>query len=1011
MHRSTVHQLGIDARRRVKALFGGALLLLVGIASLALWGQRASRRATDAMLRMQQTVDRAGALRLSVATAAAGHRAFLLTADSASLALSREAERDGETEVAALALLTRDTPETSRQVAALVGELTALTTSRAEIVRMHASDAVAAAAALGAPDAVALRRRVATLLDGVDQTERAALHASVATFHRASGSLLAILLVALVFATLLTAWAVSATTHDFRTTAASESRLRALFDANPDGVIVQSGGRVLFANGAAAAMLGFDTPEALRGSAFFDLVHADERERARALAQTVIAEGRVVDPTPRRFLRVDHTVLETEVRAGPVVFGNTAAAVVVLRDVSERLASARALARSEQRFRSLLDAMDEGVVLQDAALAMQLWNPSAERILGLTGDQLSGVTSYDPRWRAVNEQGEALSGDEHATAIALRTRKRATRIMGVDRGNGERAWLQVNAVPLFEPDVDEPHSVECTFTDITAIRAAEIQLRESEERYRLLADNSVDLVSRQSVDHRFEYASPSHSRILGWTPDELRGRSALEFLHPEDAERVRELTARPQDGTVLPVSLVRVSHKEGHYVWLESVAKPVVDERGVVLGWQVASRDVTLRRALEDRLSQALKMEAMGRMASAVAHDFNNVLTVIRGSAELLQEKECAEDERRSATGDIVMATDRAAQLTTQLLTFARLQHSSAVDVEVAPLIRRAFPLLARLAGSEVALELGFGAHMGEAHIAAEPAQVEQVLYNLVVNARDAMPRGGTIRVQCELAHLDAPQEHRHGTIPAGRHVVISVSDNGSGMSEEVLSRLFDPFFTTKPQGKGTGLGLATVVGLVEKAEGTVVVASTQGVGSTFTVYWPQLLRGGNEGAALPSAGPSVPADAAVSTSSSPTSTTTSTTGVVVDDEDGPRRIVERVLLNAGYRVLTASSGPEALSTIRRESASVRALVTDVRMPGMSGIDLVDALLAEDIVLPVLLASGQLDVPIPTRWPSTFQHAFLGKPFARADLVLAVQQLVAASAREDSRPDATPTRT
>jgi len=676
--------------------------------------------------------------------------------------------------------------------------------------------------------------------------------------------------------------------------------------------------------------------------------------------------------------------------------------------VGERRAADRARLVSEQRYRTLLHEMAEGVLLYDAKLNIELWNPAAERILGLTGDQLAGKDAHDLQWRFIDQGGKAMAVDEQFASIALRTGIPTSGLMGVDRADGSRVWMQVTAAPLTDEGSAVPHAVEVTLSDVTAKREATRLLEESEMRYRTLAANSIDLVSRLSMEGAFEYASPSYRTVLGWRADELIGQRAIDLVHVDDAEALRRRNATLNvNADALPL-LLRARHRDGHYVWIESVARPIVDVNGILVGVQVAERDVSERRALEERLNQSQKMEAMGRMANGVAHDFNNLLTVVRATADLLRVDpvEPAErDELLDAIGDSV---DLAAQLTAQLLAFSSGQHTEAASVAVSELLRNTRALLARMVGPRISIALSFTPDAETATILADPVQIEQVLLNLVMNARDAMPNGGVVTLHGAVDHVEEERAHRHGTIALGRYVVISVADAGAGMSADVLSHLFDPFYTTKPQGRGIGMGLAAVFGIVEQARGAIVVESETGNGSTMSIYWPM----------IPSAGPDAarshvamtpamsmrsvaPPNSESSASSVTADRASESNGVilVVDDEDAVRRVVTRLLERDGYQVLAVGSGTDAIATAQQAGSSIRALLSDVRMPGLSGVEMVADLLAKGIDLPVLFMSGQLDAPLPTDWPQTVPRHFMGKPFTSETLSQAMRDLLATSAK------------
>ncbi len=421
---------------------------------------------------------------------------------------------------------------------------------------------------------------------------------------------------------------------------------------------------------------------------------------------------------------------------------------------------------------------------------------------------------------------------------------------------------------------------------------------------------------------------------------------------------------------------------------MEAVERPITEADGSVTGHVVVARDISARRELEEKLHQAQKLEAMGRMANGVAHDFNNLLTVIRSTTDFARKATPRLSLSEAELADITAAIERASALTAQLLAFSRGQHASPTPLRIAAILRQDLGLLVRLAGPTTAVELSIEPAAETAMVLADRVQLEQVLFNLVVNARDAMPGGGAAAVRCGLVTLKQDRPHRYGNIPAGEYLTLVVEDSGAGMSEEVLSHLFEPFFTTKPQGQGTGLGLATVFGTVEQARGSVMVESEPGLGSRFTVYWPRAADGVSD----PIPDPAVAGLRRVSGTASAGKATR--TLLLVDDESAVSRAVARLLEYQGYRVLVAGSGVAALEVLQREAGTIDVMITDVRMPGMTGVELVAQLILDGLDLPVLFVSGQLEAGFPTDWPSEMPRGFLAKPFTSEDLTRALSELL-----------------
>jgi PAS domain S-box-containing protein len=870
------------------------------------------------------------------------------------------------------------------------------------VARLQRYDAIAAAGDrrdLNRPALAESRAQLAAAFEAGFQYQEAQLLVATQRQHRAAltALLCAVMLVLVIGA--LTLRTMHLRRHRDAALASDAETFGQLAEANPDGVIVHTAGRVIYANAAAADIFGTSSTW-LRTRGIMELVHPDDHATVTARTHHVEQHGRPTEPRPIRYLRQDGTSIELEARGAPIAFGGQPAIQVVLRDLSARREAETRLRRSESRFRAVLDAMEEGVVLQDADLAIQLSNPAAERILGLSADQMAGRTSFDPAWRAVNERGQPLPGDEHVAAIALRTGLPVTGVMGVDGTGRSRVWIHVNAVPLLDPQRGVAEAVVVTFTDITAQRSANDRLRESEARYRILAENSADLVSRRSVDHRFEYASPSHEDVLGYTPEELHGRSALELIHPDDRARVLAVrTAQAQSDEVITLT-TRMQHRDGQYIWFEIAAAAIRSPAGVHEGYTVSARDVTARLALEEELRQSQKMEVLGRMASGVAHDFNNLLTIVRSSVELLRLERPGPRGANDSLTDIEMATERATALTSHLLTFSRRLHHVSAPLRPALVVSNVTPILRRLAGDAVDLEVHVATGLDAEWIRADAVRFEQVLSNLVGNAKDALPDGGRISMHCDTITVRELVTHRFGEVIPGRYLRVAVSDSGIGMSDDVLARLFDPFYTTKPQGRGTGLGLSIVHGVVHDALGSIMVSSAPGSGSTFTVYWPLVDAPSPETRVVePPAPPPRRLTPITLAAVMPLVPTPAVAGddrliLLVDDDASVRRVVARQLAAAGFSVVEADSGIEALERLRMPSTPVHALVTDVRMPGMSGVELVQQMLQDGIACPALIVSGQMDAPSLPVWPDGARVAFLPKPISGVALRRALEGLM-----------------
>jgi PAS domain S-box-containing protein len=516
--------------------------------------------------------------------------------------------------------------------------------------------------------------------------------------------------------------------------------------------------------------------------------------------------------------------------------------------------------------------------------------------------------------------------------------------------------------------------------DISARLETERALRDSQRRLQqAVSAGGIGLWEWNLLDDSVAYSDEWCAQV-GCTRDELTGtvEDALLRLHPDDAERARRAFADPVTFFEPSATLeCRLRHADGAYRWMVCTASLYRDAEGVprrVLGTNV---DITDVKRLQEEFQQAQKMESVGRLAGGVAHDFNNLLSIIGGYAEIVMEHLRDDEVLRRDVEQIKRASDRAASLTRQLLAFSRRQVLQPVVVNVNQVITDAEKMLRRMIGEDIAIEVRLAPDLGP--VLADPGQIEQVLMNLAVNARDAMPTGGNLLLETAETEVEPGGTVGAGGLPPGRYVRIRVRDSGAGMDAHTLEHLFDPFFTTKEQGKGTGLGLAVVYGVVKQSGGEVRVESSPGEGSTFDVYIP--VHTGQE--------------------SSPAARTASDgplhgdeTILVVEDEEVLRKLAQRVLSAAGYSVIAAASGNEARAMLDAHPGPVSLLLTDVVMPEMGGRAIAESLLETNPGIKVLYMSGYTDDVLSRHGVLEEGLHLLNKPFTPVRLLRSVREVL-----------------
>jgi PAS domain S-box-containing protein len=521
--------------------------------------------------------------------------------------------------------------------------------------------------------------------------------------------------------------------------------------------------------------------------------------------------------------------------------------------------------------------------------------------------------------------------------------------------------------------------------EAAALRRNEAALRQTTQTLQALIRSSPLAIYAMSADGTVQSWNPAAERLFGWTEAEVLGRS-LPFLREEDRLDFAALRRRVLDGGALTDLEVTRIRRDGTELVLALAVAPLYDETAMATGLIAVAADVTERRQLAQQLQQAQKMEAVGQLAGGVAHDFNNILTIITGYSGLLLDELSIEDPRRRDVAGIQEAAARAAQLTNQLLAFSRRQVRQPMVLDPNRALEDTASMLRRVLGEHIALSIK--ADPSIAPVVADPGQFSQIILNLAVNARDAMPQGGSLTIETAMVELDQAYASQHLGVQPGRYVQLAVSDTGHGMSPDIQAHIFEPFFTTKERGKGTGLGLATVFGIVKQSGGHIFVYSEPGHGATFKVLFPAAgesaaIAGHERQAAAPQG---------------------SETVLLVEDDGTIRYIASRVLSGAGYRVLEAAHPGEALLVSEQHGDRIDLLLTDVMMPRMNGRVLAERLRVSRPEMAVLYMSGYTDNAIVHHGVLDADTAFLAKPFTPPTLLAAVRTTLDASAAAATRP-------
>ncbi len=628
-------------------------------------------------------------------------------------------------------------------------------------------------------------------------------------------------------------------------------------------------------------------------------------------------------------------------------------------DVSERKKIELELKASEEKYRQLIETTNTGFTIVDAEGVVLDANDEYARIAGRADrEEIMGRSVIE--WTAPHD----LERNKRALKAVLA--KGHTRNLEIDyvAPGGLLRPVEINATVI---ETGEGKRIMTLCRDVSAKKKAE------EERDRMF-NLSMDLLSVSGFDGYFRQVNPAWTRTLGWSEEELLKSFWLDLVHPNDLESTREAGRELARGKEIRGFKNRMRTKSGEYRRLSWSSFPLPSEKMVFS----VIRDVTEMDRLEEQLRQSQKMEAIGKLAGGVAHDFNNQLMVILNVSEMMAAGMSGSDPKRKHLSMIQKAGEQSASLTRQLLAFSRKQVIEPRVVKVNHMISPLREMLERLIGEDVEFEMELGSDAGLVKV--DPSQIGQAIFNLAVNARDAMPRGGKLTISTGSVLLDSREAEKQDGLAPGNYALISVSDTGEGMDEETRSRIFEPFFTTKGLGKGTGLGLATVYGIVRQCEGSVTVSSEPGRGTTFRVYLP-------EAKAMDKDSKSFSSRASANLEGNETI-------LVVEDNEDVRKTIVSMLRAKGYIILEAESGRQAEALFGDGGDHIDMVITDVVMPRLSGRELAKKFLEKRPDLPVLYVSGYTDEVISHHGVLEAGASLLQKPFTMDELLAKTRSLL-----------------
>lgn len=734
-----------------------------------------------------------------------------------------------------------------------------------------------------------------------------------------------------------------------------ESRewLKAIFDASHDGILVEDDGRVVFINNSYAQMLGYDTPEQLFDLSVAAILSPHEIERMSKFTEARLRG----EPSPSVYefkgKQKDGSPIEMEASVSTVVIAGKTYIIASVRDLTGHKRTARLIEESEQRYRLLGEGILHQVWTAEPNGETDYVNSRTLEYLGLTMEEALKRVWQD----AVHPEDLAVCVKRWAHSLCTGEHYEAEfRMRGAD---GNYRWHLGRATAGRD---SEGKIIKWfgTNTDINDQKMAEESLRKSEERFQLTARATNDLLWDWDIQTDEVWLNESSRTIFGYSPDNIEDKFELWLngIHPEDIEAVRQSIYQFLDGDEqVWTGEYRFARANGSYATIVDRRILLRDERRKPLRMLGSMRDISERKEAEkllleseERFQQSQKMEAIGTLTGGVAHDFNNLLTAILGNTQLALRNLSPEDATHPRLTEIERAGNRAAVLTRQLLAFSRRQHLERKCINLNDSVCELTTLLQRIIGEDVEVSVKCADDLST--IFGDAAQIEQVVMNLAVNARDAMPDGGKLIIETSNITLDASYCRRYPYVQPGRYVQIRVSDDGCGMDEETKARIFEPFFTTKEIGKGTGLGLSMAYGIVKQHDGHINVYSEVGFGTSFKIYLPIYEKQAEEKkqqARLPFLGGTE-------------------TILVAEDEEALRNLAKDVLEASGYTVLLAKNGEEAIQIYVENRASIDLLLLDVVMPRMGGAEAFKKIRDAGGDLPVIYMTGYSSETVQNRF-------------------------------------------
>jgi two-component system cell cycle sensor histidine kinase/response regulator CckA len=750
----------------------------------------------------------------------------------------------------------------------------------------------------------------------------------------------------------------------------SEERYRVAIEHSNDGVTLLREDQHIYVNRRFLEILGYDSSEEIIGKTHSVVVHPDDllmvmeynRRRQRG------------EPAPSQYefraVRKDGKVIYVEISGAKTTYRGEPVTLAYLRDITERKEAEKDLKESEERYRLISENMMDVICLHDPDSRYVYVSPSSKTVLGYAPAEVLGKSPYDffepeERERVLAPSHHKVTHDKVPDVTVYRTRKK----------DGSSTWLETKVKPVLTPDGSLRYVLTAS-RDVTERKQAEEALRLSEEKFRNIFENAVMGIFQTTPDGKYLSANPAGARMYGYDSPEDMVQSVTDMFHqiyvdPGDRGKLKEILASKGYAERFEAEHYR---KDGSKIWTSINARTVSDASGAVLYYETTAEDITERKRLESQLRQSQKMEAIGTLAGGIAHDFNNILTSLLGYASLAQMKMDKTSPLKLYVDQILSASEKATDLVQSLLAFSRKQPVTLAPLNINDVIKTTKKLLERLLTEDI--ELRTFLTKDDMIVMADKTQVDQILLNLVTNARDAMSKGGTLTIETGIVEMDSGFIRVHGFGKPGSYVQITVSDTGMGMDVATQEKIFDPFFTTKEVGKGTGLGLATVYGIVKQHNGYITVHSEPHQGTAFCIYLPRVR-------------------AIVDEEEQKTGSIKrgKETILIAEDNADVRGLMREVLQQYGYKTIEAIDGEDAIDKFKQHR-DIDLVIIDSVMPKKNGREVYEEIHPMRPQVKTLFTSGYTKDIVLDKGIKDKEVDFITKPLSPAMLLQKVREVL-----------------